>query len=259
MARLSRASASLRPHSVPHQTVGDIRNPQVFAQERTRERRQIGIQRRRFDHAAAERIGQHHAAGAHRFDQARNAQRGIAAQFERIAEIGIDAAEDDGDTFQPRQRLQEHLPVAHRQVVAFHQREAEIMGEIDMFEIGFVIGPRRQQHGAALDAVGQRLHAIAIGPEERGQALDAHRAKEIGKGLGDHDAVFERVAQPARRVGARGQHGHDPSRRPRQVGGIEMHMHVVRRPDSISGRRNCGWPKTRCGGRWPSAISRCGP
>jgi hypothetical protein len=42
-------------------------------------------QRRRLEQAAAERVGDQHIAGAHGLQQAGNAERRIAAQFERIA------------------------------------------------------------------------------------------------------------------------------------------------------------------------------
>ena len=182
---------------------GDVGNLEILAQQRAADIGQIGVHRGGFDHAAAQRIGQHHAAGAHRFGQARHAQRAVAAKFQRIAEIGVDAAEDGGDPFQPGQGLEEHLAIAHRQVVALHQGQAQIMGEIDMLEIGFVIGARRQQHGAVAPRRAQPQDAFAIGVEEGRQPRHLHVAEAFGKGLGHHQPVFQRIAQAARRIGAR--------------------------------------------------------
>ena len=145
---------------------GDVGNLQLFAQQCQRHRRQIGIHGRRFDHAAAQRIGQHHAAGAHRFHQSGHAQRTVAAEFQRIAEIAVHAAEDGGDALKAGQRLQEHFAIAHRQVVTLDKRQAQIMRQIDMLEIGFVVRPRCQQHGAVAPRLAQRQDAFPVGVEK---------------------------------------------------------------------------------------------
>ena len=72
------------------------------------------------------------------------------------------------------------LPVAYRQVVALHQRQAEIVGEIDMLEIGFVVGTGRQQHGAgaglrqllAVLRIGQEAQLVGTGILQGAQAAD---------------------------------------------------------------------------------------
>ena len=46
----------------------------------------------------------------------------------------------------PGQRLQEHAVVAHRQVLAVHQRQSELAREIGMLEVGFVERARGQYH-----------------------------------------------------------------------------------------------------------------
>ena len=145
---------------------GDVGNLQLFAQQRQRHRRQIGVHGRRFDHAAAQRIGQHHAAGAHRLHQPRHTQRAVAAKLQRIAEVAVHAAEDGRDALQAGQCFQKHFAIAHRQVVALHKRQAQVMRQIDMFEIGFVVRPRRQQHGAVAPRLAQRQDAFLVGVEE---------------------------------------------------------------------------------------------
>ena len=208
---------------------GDVGYLQVFAQQGLRYGGKVSIHGGGFDHPAAQRIGQHHAARAHRLRQARHAQGAVAAKLQGIAEIGIDAAENGRDALQTGQGFQEHFAVAHRQIVALHQGEAEIMGQIDMLEIGFIVGTRRQQHGAVAPCRAQFQDAFAVGIEEGGQPRHPHVAEAFGKGLGDDQPVFQCIAQPARRIGAAGGDLPAAVGAARQVGGIQMHMHALRR------------------------------
>ena len=42
--------------------------------------------------------------------------------------------------------LQEQALAAHRQIAAFDQRQAEVARQVGVFEVGFAVRPRRQQH-----------------------------------------------------------------------------------------------------------------
>ena len=74
--------------------------------------------------------------------QARNAECGVTAQFERIAEVVVEAAQDGMHAAQSAERLEEHRVAAHREVVAFDQRHAELAREIGVLEIGLVVRAR---------------------------------------------------------------------------------------------------------------------
>ena len=101
----------------------------------------------------------HDAAGAQRAQQSRDAERRVAAQFQRIAEIVVEAPQDGMHAAQSAQRLEEHRVAAHREVAAFDQRHAELAGEVGVFEVGLVVGtrasgsppaaPRRRRRSAA--------------------------------------------------------------------------------------------------------------
>ncbi len=132
------------------------------------------------------------------------------------------------DAFQPGQGLEEDLAVAHRQIVALHQGQAQIMGEIDMLEIGFVVGARRQQHGAVAARQAEIENAFLIGVEEGRQPRHPQIAEILRKGLRHHQPVFQRIAQAAGRIGAAGHHLPRPIGPARQIGGIQMHMHIAR-------------------------------
>ena len=57
------------------------------------------------------------------------------------------------DRLQAAERLQEHAAVAHRQVAALDQREAEVAREVGVLEVGLVVRPGREQHDARVVAV----------------------------------------------------------------------------------------------------------
>ena len=102
--------------------------------------------------AAAERIRHHYVSGAHGLQQARHAKQRIAAQFQRIAEAVVHAAQNQIHGLQPGQRLQEDPIVAGDQIRAFHQRESPMASQERMLEIRFVVRPGRQQNNARAPA-----------------------------------------------------------------------------------------------------------
>ena len=75
---------------------------QLLAEQVAAEAGQEGQQRRRLDQAAAERVGDRDVAGAHRLHEARHAEQRVGAQLERIAEVVVEAAQDDVDRLEAR-------------------------------------------------------------------------------------------------------------------------------------------------------------
>ena len=72
--------------------------------------------------------------------------------MERVDADVRDAAQKKIEPFQPVQGLDVGGAVAHGQVVALHQLVAEEVGEVEVFEIGLVGRPGRQQHDVGLVA-----------------------------------------------------------------------------------------------------------
>ena len=98
--------------------------------------------RARLDHAGTERIGDHHGAVAHRLHQARHAEARARVELERIGEVGIEAAQQHLGALEAGDRADEDAVVAHRQILALDQQEAEIAREIGVLEIGLVHAAR---------------------------------------------------------------------------------------------------------------------
>ncbi len=120
------------------------RQGQRLAEQALANGRQKAEQRRRLEHAGAQRIGDQHIARARRRDQAGDAERRVGAQGGRIAVFIVETAQESVDALQSLQGFQIDTIVAHRQIRSFDQREAQIAREKNMLEIGFVVRPRRQ-------------------------------------------------------------------------------------------------------------------
>ena len=89
-----------------------------------------------------------------------HAERGIAAQFERIAEVVVEAPQDGVHAAQSAERLEEHGVAAHREVVALDQRHAELAREIGVLEIGLVVGAGREDDGERRFVAGSVQQAL---------------------------------------------------------------------------------------------------
>ena len=111
--------------------------------------------------------------------------------------------------------------VAHHEVAALDEQEAEIAREIGLLEIGRAPRARRQDADARFAALAARLQAGAQFGEERRQALDVHVAVDGREGLRDDEPVLERVAGAGRRLRAVAEHPPAAVRPAADVGGVE--------------------------------------
>ena len=111
------------------------------------------------------------------------------------------------DRLQAVQGLQIEMLAAHGEVAALHQREAQVARQVGMLEIGFVVGPGREQHDAR---IGTGRGALAQAVEQRavsgGQVLHRHLAEGIGKETRNEQPIFEQIAQAGGRLGALRHH-----------------------------------------------------
>ena len=145
--------------------------------------------------AGAEGVDHAHRAGATGVGQPGNPERRIGAQFQRVAESGVDAAHDHVDRHPSADGAQTDATVAQLEVRSLHQWIAELRCHRSVFEGGFRQRTRRQDHDRrVVDAVGHRAeqgrpHRL----DERSQALDARRAEEVGEHPRHHAAVLDRV------------------------------------------------------------------
>ena len=109
-----------------------------------------GRKSRRLENAGAERVGDRDVALADRLQQTRHAEIGAGKELQRIAVIVVHAAQDHVHALQAADRLQIDLRVADGEIVALHQRIAEISRQEGMLEVGFVVRAGRQQDDARI-------------------------------------------------------------------------------------------------------------
>ena len=139
----------------------DVRQDQLLAEDLPRQPRHEAHQRPRLDHAGAEPVGDDDVLAPDSLDQPGHAQRRGGVELERVGEIAVDAPPDDVRTLEAGDGAHMHQPVAHDEVAALDQQEAEIAGEIGLLEIALVHLARRQQADARLRALCHRRQAVA--------------------------------------------------------------------------------------------------
>ena len=180
-------------------------------------------------HARAQGVGNGDVAGVDGLHEAGDAEVGVGAEFELVAEVIILAAEDDIDGFEAFERFEEDAVVADGEVAALDEGVAEIAGEVGVLEVGFVVGAGGEQDDAGVVAVvgGEGFEGVAQGAEEGGKAADAAVTEDIGEGAGDDDAVFEGVAGAGGCLGAVADDPEGAVGGASDVGGVEVEPAVV--------------------------------
>ena len=195
-----RLDAQLRKRRLDHQLVqlldrvferrllaappgGERWHGQFLAQQASAQTGQKAEQGARFEQVRTERIGDQHIALTGRFDQTGYADRRFAIQLQRVAEVVVEPAQDHVHPTQAGQVLQPDTAVAHHQVGAFDQRKSQVARQIGVLEIGFVVGPRGQQHDQRRAIALRRVlrQRVAQRGEEAGQVLDAQVAELFRK------------------------------------------------------------------------------
>ena len=147
--------------------------------------------------------------------------------------------------------FEEQVLVAHDQVTAFNQAQAQVACEISVFEIGFVVGPGGEQCQMGVCACrAHGLEAVHERAVSAGQALHTHGLKSIGELAGNSQAVFQQVAQTRWRLAALADHPPVAVRAARQVEGRNVQMGAAHRLDAMHGPQvtrvslyQCGWQK----------------
>ena len=208
---------------------GDAWQHGIFAKQMTADGWHEREEGAGFEDAGAERIDDRDRAGAQRFDNAGGADMRALVQFQRIGKGGIETAPEHADGFQTSDGADHDAAIDHRQVFTFQQHEAEIAGDIGVFEIGLVGDARRQNGDAVVRMFLARLQFVAEGTEEAREAVDMGFGIEIGKGAGGGDAVFERETGAGRGLGAVRQHPPIAVRAAADFEGTEMQEMAVGR------------------------------
>ena len=218
-----------------------VTQAQFLPEQAARNGRQETMHRRRFEEGAAQRVGHHHIAGAQRLHQARHAQCGVGTQLQWVAPAIVQTAQYAVHRLQALHRLHEQSLLAHHQVAAFHQWQPQVARQVGMLEIGFAIGPGRQQHdtrrGAAGDPTRRRLDRIQQPPVAQRDVLHAQFAESVRKLARDDEPVVQHITQPGRALSALRHHPPGAVRRARQVEGDDVQAQPAGRHHAAHRRR----------------------
>src|SRR5262245_14775644 len=196
---------------------GQARHRELLVEEVLAEARQEAQERVALDEPRAERVADRDLAGACGLHEARHANERVRAQLERIAEIGVDAPHDEVDGLEPLDGLQVDAVVAHGEIGALDDAEAEVAREISVLEIVLLRRPRREEDRLRLVTRRQAQEPLGERAEEAREAPDVALREQLRQALRGHDAVLERIARAGRRLRAIADDPPAPVRRAREI------------------------------------------
>ena len=135
----------------------------------------------------------------------------------------VDAPQDHIHRFESADGFEPHPSVAHGEVGAFDQRVIEVVGEIQVFEVGFVERPRRHDDHTRVFPVRRRQvrQGLTQQAEERGEPVRVRIAEQAGYQAGHHRTVFQRVAGAGGCLGAVIEYPDAAIGRTRQIGRVQ--------------------------------------
>jgi hypothetical protein len=182
---------------------GKRREAEVLVEEMGSEAGEEGDKAGAFEQAGAEGVGDGDLTGAGCFDEAGDAEEGIAAEFEGVAEGVGEAAPENVDRPEAVEGLQEHPAIADGQVGALDQGEAEEAGEVGLFEVGGVTGAGGEEGDGGV--VGGCGSEAAEGVEAKAEGVDegpgAEGLGQFGEDAREDTAVLEGEAEAGRGLG----------------------------------------------------------
>lgn len=213
---------------------GQRRQGQFLAQQAPRQRRQEAQQRGRFEEGRARHVGDQQVAGADHLQQAGHAQGGVGPQFEGVEEGIVQPLDEAVHRPQALQRLEVQTFVAHGEVVALHQRHAQVARQVGVLEVGLVVRAGREQ-GDVRRRAGRAhaLQAVHHGRVGGRQALHLQRFEGLWKLPGHGQPVLQQVAQARGRLGALRHHPPVAVRPAGQVEGGDAQPRVARRLHAV--------------------------
>ena len=175
-------------------------------------------------------------AAAHRLQQAGHAQRGVGTHFQRVEPVVVHAFEQAVHGLQALQRFEVELLVTHGQVVALHQAQAQITGQIGVLKIGFVVRAGREQRDVGTSACrAAGLDAVDQGAVGLGQTLD-RKGLEGLRELARHNLpVFQQIAQTRGRLRALRQQPPAAVRAARQIEGRQRQIAATHGRHAVHG------------------------
>ena len=235
---------------------GDAGQREFFAEHFPAKGIEKREQRRSFDGPAPELVGERDALVVGGVHEAGHAEQGVAVQFERIAERGVDAADNRIDAAEAADGAQEDLGIARGEIGALDEGEAEVAGEVGVFEIGLVRRSGREENDARFLAgpdVGQLFERDAEAAEKFVEPLDGRAAENLGERLAGENAVLQRVAEARGRIEAVPEHPPSAVGRAGEIDRIGVEHDVALPPEPDARTEELGIGQRERGGERPAA------
>ena len=168
--------------------------------------------------------------------QSGNAQHGIRAKHQRINISVVHPPIQHIHPLWPFGGAHEKHVGMHEEIGAFHQLDAQLVGQKAVFVIGAVVNTRRQQGktGLAVAAVWrygfQRIQqCVRIGFHRADSTIHPQFRNDFRHQAQHHLAVFQHVGNPGRRPRIVFQHIEIVSAGANQINAGDMHPHIFRR------------------------------
>ncbi len=168
----------------------DIRHEQVLTKQTMRESGQEREHGARLEHSGARHVFDRDAALPDSLQQARHANARGRIEFERIAPVRVDMPPDDVASFEAGDCADEDPPLAHDEVIALDEQEAEVTRQIRLFVVGQTQRAGAQDADAGLGPLAGRLQTRPQRAEEGRKPLNVKLGIEIRKRLGDDEAIL---------------------------------------------------------------------
>jgi len=195
-------------------------------------------------------VGQQQVARPHRLHQPGHAQGGVGPQLQRVEPLVVQPFDEHVHRLQPMQGFEVQALVAHGEVVAFDQVQAQVARQVGVFKVRFVVGAGGEQGDACFVAFGaqphQALHQRLVAGR---QALYPHVGKRLGELARNGDAVFQQVTQAGRCLRAVRDHPPAPVGPAGQVEGGDVQPGVARWAHAVHGAQVAGVALHQGGGQ----------
>src|SRR5262249_54722638 len=152
-------------------------------------------------------------------------------KLERIGEAGVQPPHQYFGALEAGHRADEDAIVAHGQILAFDQQEAEIARKISVLEISLIHGPGREHADPRIILPIKRGKLGLKSLEERRQALDLEPGIPLGHGARQRGGFSERIPGARGRLGAVAEPPPMAIGRPPDIYGINPQMRAACRRD----------------------------
>ena len=203
-----------------------------------------------------QRVDHVDAGLAQRFQEARCANARLFIKFQWIGESRVETAPQHADINRARNCAHLNAPVLNNEVFSLEQIQAEVAGDVGVFEVGVVPGAGRQDRDTPTFCTGQRVHRFPERAEKACQPVDIAARKGLGIDARRGTPVLQRKTSTRRRLCAVTEHQPRPIRTAADLKGQKMQKMTRSRCNSHHRSVPFGIARHQFGGQMTVAHER---